>query len=231
VLDATRRRIFFNEKQPRAMSDSERADDSAASNRAEPIASARFAAAASGDRVALEALLVRYFPHLHAFVRARLGPDADPSESSIDIVQSVCRQILTTRPLASFDGEERFRAWLFTSALNKIRQRHRHHHAGRRNKDRTDRAPDSASTAMASFLTPSQVAVGHETAAALAQALAALSEEHREVITLARLGDLPHRVIAEVTGRSEEAVRQMLGRALLRLVAELRARGVEVDRG
>ncbi len=40
---------------------------------------------------------------------------------------------------------------------------------------------------------------------------------------------LPHAVIAEVMDRSEEAVRQLLARALLRLTHELRARGVDLD--
>jgi len=58
--------------------------------------------------------------------------------------------------------------------------------------------------------------------------MAALSEEHREVITLARLVKLPHRVIAEVLERNEAAARQLLARAMVRLVRELRQRGVDV---
>jgi RNA polymerase sigma-70 factor (ECF subfamily) len=196
-------------------------------------AAAQFEAAVGGDRGALEALLVRYFPQLHAYVHARLGPALRPQDASLDIVQSVCRQVLARERLTTFADEERFRAWLFTSALNKIRQRHRHLHAAQRDRRREAPILDGADLApgLACFLTPSQEAVGHETSAALAAGLAALSEEHREVITLARVGQLPHRVIAEVMGRSEEAVRQLLGRALLRLAAELRARGVDIDRG
>ena len=50
-----------------------------------------------------------------------------------------------------------------------------------------------------------------------------------QVITLARIVCLPHRVIAEVMDRSEEAVRQLLARAVLRLTLELRTRGVELS--
>ena len=46
---------------------------------------------------------------------------------------------------------------------------------------------------------------------------------------MARIVGLPHRVIAEVLGRSEIAVRQLLVRALLRLATELRRRGIEPD--
>ena len=71
--------------------------------------------------------------------------------------------------------------------------------------------------------------MGKEAASALEASLDALSPEHREVITLARIVCLPHRVIAEVMDRSEEAVRQLLARAMLRLTVELRRRGVELS--
>ncbi len=189
-----------------------------------------FAQASSGDRVALDGLLEHYLPQLHAFVHARLGPGLRPRESSVDVVQSVCRQLLTTREVFEFRGEERFRAWLFTAALNKIRQKHRLHQVGKRDQGREECAIDYAPfSALANLLTPSQEAVGNETAAAVSASLAALSDEHREVITLARVVGLPHRVTAEVIGRSEDATRQLLGRALLRLAGELRARGIEVE--
>ncbi|HEX5052043.1 MAG TPA: sigma-70 family RNA polymerase sigma factor [Planctomycetota bacterium] len=187
-----------------------------------------FEGAAGGDPAALGALLEAYLPRLHAFVQARLGPGLEPRESSMDVVQSVCRQILATRTVADFEGEHHFQAWLFTCALNKVREKHRFHRLGRRDVAREEPAP-LAATALADLLTPSQDAVGKETADALAASLAALSPEHREVITLARLHGLPQAVIAEVMGRSEPAVRQLLGRALLRLTRELRARGVAFD--
>lgn len=185
--------------------------------------------AAGGDAGALHGLLERYLPQLHAFVRARLGPDLRPRESSVDVVQSVCRQLLATRDGFAYHGEERFRAWLFTSALNKIREKLRHHGMAIRDRAREGAALDAASASvLAHALTPSREAVGHEVAAAVAAALDALTEEHREVITLARVVGLPHRVIAESMERSEEATRQLLGRALLRLARELRARGVDI---
>ena len=189
-----------------------------------------FEAAASGDRAALGTLLEQYLPQLHAFVHARYGPGLQARESSMDVVQSVCRQILAARQISDFRGEERFRAWLFTCALNKIREKHRFHHYGMRDVGREEQELDVGPLGnVAHLLTPSRAAVGKETAEALGAALAALSEEHREVIALARLARLPHAVIAEVMNRSEEAVRQLLARALVRLTRELRARGVELE--
>ena len=186
--------------------------------------------ATEGDADALDQLLQRYLPQLHAFVHARLGPALRARESSVDVVQSVCRELLGERERFDFAGEERFRAWLFTAALNKVRERHRRLHAQKRDVARETPVDDPASLAsFAHLLTPSQDAIGNETALAVRDALAELSEDHREVIALSRLARLPHRVVAEVLGRSEEATRQLLARAMVRFVLGLRRRGVDVD--
>lgn len=186
------------------------------------------ARAARGDGAALEELLVRHLPQLHAFVHARLGPALRQRESSLDVVQSVCRELLAAPGAPSFATQDRFRAWLFTAALNKLRERHRRTHAGKRD---VDREQDAGMTTLAHLLTPSQDAIGRETAVAVQAALDELSEEHREVITLARLVHLPHAVIAEVMERSELATRQLLARAMVQLTRGLRRRGIDLDAG
>jgi RNA polymerase sigma factor (sigma-70 family) len=185
-----------------------------------------FDEATRGDRDALDRLLQRYLPQLHAYVHARLGAELRARESSLDVVQSVCRQLLEARGEFDFRGEERFRAWLFTAALNKVRDRHRELHADKRDVAREQ--PEQEAAVALHLLTPSQAAIGNETADAVRASLAALAEEHREVVTLARLVRLPHQVIAEVMGRSEAATRQLLARAMVRLSRELRQRGVDV---
>lgn len=189
-----------------------------------------FDRASAGDDGALEELLARHLPQLHAFVRVRLGGAVRVRESSMDVVQSVCRELLAAPGAFAFQGEGRFRAWLFTAALNKIRDKQRFHGRDRRALGREQELveDDAAWRHATTLLTPSVDAIGGETARALAAAMGALSEEHREVITMARIVGLPHAVIAEAMGRSEEAVRQLLMRALLKLSAELRARGVDL---
>jgi RNA polymerase sigma-70 factor, ECF subfamily len=188
---------------------------------------ALFAAAAAGDPDALDRLLGSYLPELHAFVRSRLG-SLRRSEESGDVVQSVCRQLIASRQKFEFRGEGPFRAWLFTTALNKIREKHRFHHLGKRDLGRVRGDLDPGALPAPDLATPSQEAVGNELGMHLAAALAALPDEQREVISLARTVGLPHRVIAELMDRSEGAVRQLLGRALARVADELRRRGFEL---
>ena len=186
-----------------------------------------FEHARSGDAAALERLVASYLPQLHAFVRIRLGGALRARESSMDIVQSACRELLADPSRHEFRGEDRFRAWLFTTALNKLREKHRFHGREKRDRKREQEPADTDGLLQAAnFLTPSVDAIARETALALDAAMQALSDEHREVITMARIVQLPHAVIAEVTGRSEAAVRQLLVRALRSLADELRARGV-----
>lgn len=186
-----------------------------------------FERARGGDGTALESLVARYLPQLHAFVRVRLGSSLRARESSMDIVQSACRELLADPSRGEFRGEARFRAWLFTTALNKLREKHRFHGRDKRDakRERDDVDADTVPQA-AGFLTPSADAIGREAALALDAAMQALTDDHREVITMARIVQLPHAVIAEVTGRSEAAVRQLLVRALRALADELRVRGV-----
>ena len=184
-----------------------------------------FAAASAGDADALDRLLAQYLPQLHAFVRSRLGSLRQREESG-DVVQSVCRQLMASRQTFEFRGEAPFRAWLFTAALNKIREKHRFHHLDKRDPGRVAHGLDPHELPGAELATPSQEAVGNELADHLAKAIASLPEEHREVIALVRTVGLPHRVVAEMMGRSEGAVRQLLGRALTGVAAELRRRGV-----
>jgi RNA polymerase sigma factor (sigma-70 family) len=182
--------------------------------------------AATGDGASLETLLERHLPQLHAYVRKRLG-NVRARESSMDVVQSVCRGLLADGDGFDFRGEERFRAWLFTAALNKIRDKHRFHHGAGRDVRREEAVVDGVPAT--SVRSPSEDAIAGETARQVREVLEDLSPDHREVITLARLVELPHRVIAELMDRTEESTRQLLGRALVQFALALQRRGIRPD--
>ncbi len=178
-----------------------------------------------GDAKALDELLVDYLPHLRAFVRSRVDGALRQRESCSDVVQSVCRELVSRRESFEFRGEAQFRGWLFTSALNKIREKHRFHHAGRRDVHKEDGIdPLSAAElalAYASVSSPASVAAMREDVDRLEKAFDELSDDHREVISLARIAGLPLDEVGQRMGRSPDAVRMLLGRALLALGALL----------
>lgn len=181
--------------------------------------------ARAGDREALDALVRRFLPRIRAYVRLRSGPLLRLRESQSDLVQTVCRQLV--EDLDGFRGrdERAFQAWLSQLALHKLTERARYHAAERRDPAREIAAAE-ADGLLASYATvcsPSRDAAAREQVARIERAFDALSEDHREVITLACLLEQQHRDIAERLGRSEEAVRQLLARARARLAMLLAA--------
>jgi RNA polymerase sigma-70 factor (ECF subfamily) len=178
--------------------------------------------AAAGDRAALDELVVRHVDALRAFVRLRVGPELRVRESSSDLVQSVCREILQEAQRFQHPSEGAFKSWLFTTALRKIADRAEHWRALKREAGRDERLPSQADDGALlgfyrSISTPSQHAVAAEERERIERAFEKLTEEQREVIVLARVAGLSRAEIAAQTGRSEGAVRVLLHRSLARL--------------
>ena len=128
-----------------------------------------------------------------------------------------------------------FRAWLFTAALNKVRQKGAFHRAQKRDVAREVRveAGDDSQASVGAGLyaslcsleaSPSQHAIANEQAARIERAMDRLPGDDREMLLLARLVGLTHKEIAERMGRTESAVRNLVSRASVRLLASLEER-------
>lgn len=183
----------------------------------------------------VERLMTDNLPRLRAFIRARTNAAIRARESCSDLVQSVCRELVEGADRCQFESEAAFRGWLFTAALRKIIERNRRMGAGKRDAARElpfDEARDaSLLDAYGTVSTPSAVLGRQEQLASLEAALDELGEEQREVLSLARFGGLSYAEIAAATGRSEEACRQVMRRALIRLRLALDRRGVDLTDG
>jgi RNA polymerase sigma-70 factor (ECF subfamily) len=192
-------------------------------------------AARAGDRRAVEGLLARHLSSLRAFVRLNSGRRLREREAQSDLVQTVCREILERASDFEYRDEPSFRAWLYQTARRKIIDRARFWKSEKRTPSREvpfDARRNSASGAAApalpplsacyaTFCTPSREAMVHEEEARIEAAFAKLPPDHRKVITLARLAGLPHKEIAAQMNRNENAVRQLLFRALANLAVQL----------
>ena len=184
---------------------------------------------------ALEELIEVHLDDLRAFVRLQVDPRLRVRESHSDIVQSICREVLEDLPGFEYRGEGSFRAWLFTAALNKVRQKGEFHRAQRRDVAREVRAEqgDDDKTSVGAGLyaslcslepSPSQHAIAHEQAARIERAMDKLPPDHRNVLLLARIVGLSHREIATRVGRSEMAVSTLVSDASVRLLAAIEER-------
>ncbi len=92
-------------------------------------------AAQKGDREAQEALLELHLPRLRAFVRLRADPALRAKESSTDILQSTCREVLQHLDQVEYRNVAALRGWLHTVTLNKVREKRRYHFAEKRRPD------------------------------------------------------------------------------------------------
>jgi RNA polymerase sigma-70 factor (ECF subfamily) len=171
--------------------------------------------ASSGDPVALDELVARSLPDLHAYVRRRSGRALRRCESVSDVVQSVCRQVLEQLADFEYRGEAAFRAWLFEQARHKIIDHVRYQRARRRDRGRETWLGDAVAGADA--VTPSQAAIGAELSDAIDAAMLRIGPSERELILQARLIGLSHAEIAQQLGVTRTVVKVRLHRAIARL--------------
>ena len=175
------------------------------------------ALAADGDRGALEALLEHHIPELSAFVRRRASPLLRSRESSSDLVQSVCREVLENAGRFRHASGTAFRQWLFATALRKLVDRRDFWMAQRRDALREVPLEADGATSNDSDSTPSRSAIVREEMERLERAFQLLDDDQRRIVTLAHFVGLSRREIAQELGKSEGAVRVALHRALARL--------------
>ena len=188
--------------------------------------------AATGDRDALEELLLRHMDGLRAFIRLRTGALVRERERESDLVQSTCREVLAHGASFRYGGEAGFRHWLYTTALRKLVDKQAYHTAERRDAARVapgvdaagSGASDADAAAMAAFgrfASPSAVAISDEELERLEAAFARLSDDHREVVLLSRVVGLSRAEVAREMERTEASVRNLLFRALTELSRHL----------
>ena len=187
-------------------------------------------AAAAGDASAVEALLERYLPRLRAFVRLRTGPLLRARESSSDIVQSVCREVLENIGRFQHPSDNAFRQWLFKTALRKIGHRRDFYLAEKRDvlrevpitgsgeREEAGVAESQLFDVYRSFSSPSHHALVRDEIARIESVFDQLGDAEREVITLAHVVGLSRAEIAQEMGKSPGAVRVLLHRALAKVV-------------
>lgn len=179
--------------------------------------------ATDGDAAAREDLLAESIPTLVDFLRARMGPLLRSQETSVDLAQSVCREVLQDLPTFEYRGDGAFVRWLQTRAEYKLLKRCRFYKQERRDVTRQgpsiDHLPDVGQPA--DPLTPSHDARALEELDRLRDALDRLPPDYREVIVLSRIVGLTPEQVAARMGRSRTAIWTLLSRALARLALSI----------
>jgi RNA polymerase sigma-70 factor (ECF subfamily) len=172
--------------------------------------------------------LDRYREYLRLLARLEMDPrlraELDPS----DLVQQTLLKAHAALPSFRGDSEQQLGAWLRSILVNTLRDAVRDYN--RRGGDKAcslEGAIDQSSARLEIWLrdndlSPGSVAARNEQLLLLADALARLPENQRQVLELRHLRGLSVAQVAEQIGRTREAVIGLLYRGLVRLRAVLR---------
>jgi RNA polymerase sigma-70 factor, ECF subfamily len=183
--------------------------------------------AREGSREALGSLLDGCGQRLLGVIRLRLGPSLRERIESRDVLQATLLKALLH--IDGFRGEKResLMAWLARIAQNEIRDAAAFHGRDRRRADRTVTLGDSQELDRLAADVRSETSriARDERSERLFAAVEALSPEHREVILLRQLEELPFAEVAGRMGRSPDACRMLLARAMAALTIALEAAG------
>ena len=165
--------------------------------------------AREGDREAFNRLVEQYESPLQTAVQKRIGGYLRRRIEVEDVLQETF--LKAWQSLASFEdrGEDSFYFWLKGIAENLLLYWARQHQ--RRDQLQLDGDVKGTDTS------PSDRLRREERFERLQESLAGLSPEHREVILLARVQSLSMKEIAERLGKTPEAVKPLLWRALQKL--------------
>ena len=176
--------------------------------------------AKGGSADALDALYVRCAGKLLPLIRLRMGRSLRTELESRDILQAVLLKSFERIGQFEGSGTGSLMAWLARIAENEIRDRA--DYQGRQRRDAARRVPleeaDAVPVAVRSALTQ---AILSEEAERLENALESLADSHREIILLRQFEELTFPEIAARLGKSEDACRMMLARAMTALTLKL----------
>lgn len=177
------------------------------------------ARAANGERDAVEELYRLYRSQLVDVAHARLGRTLHDLTESIDLVQSVWKDLLVELPSFEYRGPGSFPAWLRTCLIHKIETERKYFAAAKRDAHRVEPlAAVEGLPSASSDPTPSQAAASTEELARLAAILERFPRPQRQAL-LARLrDDCSFAEIGERLGCSEDAARKLYQRGLAGLI-------------
>jgi RNA polymerase sigma-70 factor (ECF subfamily) len=157
-----------------------------------------------------------------------MGKELRSKLESMDLVQDVLMSALKDLGNFTYKAEGDFLRWLSRIAENRLRGHLQRLHANKRDIRKEVRldgyrptAEDSVVAALDAVdtTTPSAIISRREELDKLAKAIDALKPEYRQVIVLTKIEGLSYKEIGNRLGKSSEAVRKLVSRALEELIS------------
>lgn len=185
------------------------------------------ALAQDGDESALSQLCKVYGSRVLWIVRLRMGRELRSKLESMDVVQDVLLSALKDLGNFTYRTEGDFLRWLSGIVENRLRGHLQRLHANKRDIRKEARLDGYRPTLEDSFVealdavdtrTPSAIISKREELYKLSRAIDALKPEYRQVIVLTKIDGLTYKEIGDRLGKSSEAVRKLVSRALEELI-------------
>jgi len=176
--------------------------------------------AKAGSPDALNRLYERCAGRVLAFIRLRLGRDLRSRLESRDILQATLLKSFERLHELKADETRSLIAWLARIAEHEIRDCADFHHRQRRDRERETALDDDAPLPALTRSALSRVILD-EQAAQLEDAIESLTPSYRDVILLRKFEELSFAEIGERLGKSEDACRMLLARAMTALTLKM----------
>ena len=172
------------------------------------------ALARRGDSSALERLLLRYLPRLRRWARGRLPVWVRSAADTSDLLQDVMLRTLSRLDMFQPQGRRALAVYLRTAVRHRIADEHR----------RASRwiMTEASESLRCERPTPLQLALDAETESRYRVALRRLGTRDRELIVAHLELDYSHAQLGCMIGRSPNAARMALCRAIARLAGHMR---------
>ena len=186
------------------------------------------ALAKDGNDSALNQLCNVYGERVHWIIRLRMGKELRSKLESMDLVQDVLFSALRDLGDFTYKDEGDFLRWLSKIAENRLRDNVDKLHADKRDIRKEVRLDNHGPTTGGRFFavpgpihatTPSVIMSRKEELEELAKAMDELKPEYKEVIVLAKIEELSYKEISDKLGKSNEAVRKLVSRAMAALTS------------
>lgn len=173
-----------------------------------------------GEVRAFEVLLGRHRKSVYNFILRFVGD----KETAEDLLQETFMRVI--KGADAYKRQAKFTTWLYTIARNLCvdqtrRRKHRRHASLDAPMDASDDSGSLMDVIAGSEMASDRKSVNKELFATMQRAIAALSEEQREVFLMREFLDLPFKQIADVVGVPENTVKSRMRYALEKLRLEL----------
>ena len=189
------------------------------------------ALAKDGDKPALNRLYTVYAERVRWMVRFRINRQLRSKLESMDLVHNTFVHALGGLNDFTYRNEGDFVRWLSKIAENEVRANLRGLHAQKRDiRKETPLDDDGPNTGRAfagtagliRTTTPSAIMSRKDELDRLENAMDELKPEYREVIVLTKIEGLAYKEVSKKLGKSNEAVRKLVSRAMAELAIAFR---------